>query len=120
MEMANAGQKGLNINEADTRLQLCSLPNSTPASALEAACLLFAGVKLCGPGRRGLTPWVWKIGRSDGVALHPDGSAILISTSPDGRTIRNRSPQKATGGFWFESLQRAAPLWPMGALHVPA
>ena len=67
------------------------------------------------------------------VSTSPDGRTIrnqrgpggvrapqeLVSTSPDGRTIRNRSPQKATGGFWFENLQRADPLWPMGPLHVP-
>ena len=51
MEVATAGQKGLKINDPDTRLQLRHLPNSKPISALQAACLLFVGVKLLMPGQ---------------------------------------------------------------------
>jgi hypothetical protein len=50
---------------------------------------------------------------------HQRRERLPVSTSPDGRTIRNRSPRKATGGFWFEIRQRADPLWPIGPLHDP-
>ncbi len=110
LEVGTAGQKGLNINDPTARLQLRHLPNSKPVSALQAACLLFVGVKLLMPGedagfdferefevargvvgggKGGLTPWVWKIGRRDGFALHIGWSITILSTSPDGRTIRN-------------------------------
>jgi hypothetical protein len=81
----------------------------------------------------GTAQWAGVPADSPRVSTSPDGRTIRnhiqdggdgggvahVSTSPDGRTIRNRSPQKATGGFWFENLQRADPLWPMGPLHVP-
>jgi hypothetical protein len=51
MEVATAGQKGLKINDPDALLQLRHLPNPKPVSALQAACLLFVGVKLLMPGQ---------------------------------------------------------------------
>jgi tetratricopeptide (TPR) repeat protein len=50
MEVATAGQKGLKINDPDTRFQLRHLPNPKPVSALQVACLLFVGVQLLVPG----------------------------------------------------------------------
>ncbi len=46
MEVATAGQKGLKINDPDARLQLRHLPNPEPITVLQAACLLFVGVRL--------------------------------------------------------------------------
>jgi hypothetical protein len=51
LEVATAGQKGLKINAPDARLQLRHLPNSKPITALQAAWLLFVGVKLLLPGQ---------------------------------------------------------------------
>ncbi len=50
MEVATAGQKGLKINDPDALLHLRHLPNPKPVTALQAACLLFVGVKLLLPG----------------------------------------------------------------------
>ena len=50
LEVGTAGQKGLNINDPTARLQLRHLPNPKPVTALQAACLLFVGVKLLLPG----------------------------------------------------------------------
>ena len=43
IEVATAGQKGLNINDPTARLQLRLLPNPKPVTAPQAACLLFVG-----------------------------------------------------------------------------
>ena len=66
--MATAGQKGLKINAPDARLQLRHLPNSKPDTHLQAAWLLFVGVKLLLPGQ--------DVGID--VARGNDGSALSL------------------------------------------
>lgn len=49
MEVATAGQKGLALNRPEAQLQLCHYNNGEPISHLQAACLLFVGLKLLLP-----------------------------------------------------------------------
>ncbi|MFN9071036.1 MAG: hypothetical protein ACK5WI_09190 [Cyanobacteriota bacterium] len=49
MEVATAGQKGLALNRPEAQLQLRHYRNGDPISHLQAACLLFVGLKLLLP-----------------------------------------------------------------------
>ncbi len=49
MEVATAGQKGLALNRPEAQLQLRHYRNGEPISHLQAACLLFVGLKLLLP-----------------------------------------------------------------------
>ncbi len=49
MEVATAGQKGLAFNRPEPQLQLRHYNNGEPVSHLQAACLLFVGLKLLLP-----------------------------------------------------------------------
>jgi len=49
MEVATAGQKGLALNRSEAQLQLRHYRNGEPISHLQAACLLFVGLKLLLP-----------------------------------------------------------------------
>jgi tetratricopeptide (TPR) repeat protein len=46
-EVAAVGQKGLSINDPDQKVLLKLYKGGTTVSALQAACILFVGVKLC-------------------------------------------------------------------------
>jgi hypothetical protein len=49
MEVATAGQKGLALNRPEAKLQLRHYRNGEPISHLQAACMLFVGLKLLLP-----------------------------------------------------------------------
>ncbi len=49
MEVATAGQKSLALNRPEAQLQLRHYKNGEPISHLQAACLLFVGLKLLLP-----------------------------------------------------------------------
>lgn len=51
MEVAAVGQKGLSINDPDQRHQLQCYRGGKTVSAMQAACILFVGVKLLLPGQ---------------------------------------------------------------------
>ena len=50
IEVATAGQKGLNINDPTARLQLRHLPNPSPSQPLRPPVCSLWGVKLLMPG----------------------------------------------------------------------
>ncbi len=51
MELATAGQKGVAFNWPEAQLQLRHYNNGEPISHLQAAYLLFVGLKLLMPGQ---------------------------------------------------------------------
>jgi len=50
-EVAAVGQRGLSINDPDQKVRLKLYKGGITVSALQAACILFVGVKLCLPGQ---------------------------------------------------------------------
>jgi Flp pilus assembly protein TadD len=73
VEVATAGQKGLALNRPESRLQLSHYRNGEPISHLQAACLLFVGLKRFLPNQESGFDFDREYGVAQGMVKLPAG-----------------------------------------------